>query len=154
MSEPLFRFRVITFRSLDYHRTLTLRERVLRQPLGKVLSGDDLANEQAQWHFGLFDASGKAGACLVAAPAGENAVRLRQMAVAPEFHSRGLGGRLLRLTEDELQRRGVFRVTLNARSTATGFYHRHGYHIRGQPFIEVGIPHQAMTKQLDVLHSS
>lgn len=146
------RFRVIDFDSDAYRQTLDLRERVLRRPLGRSLSAKDLAGEREQWHFGLFDEEGKLTACLVAAPAQgvtNPSVRLRQMAVDPDHHSRGLGRRLIRETEEELGRRGITSITLHARTSATGFYARLGYRTTGDEFMEIGVPHQAMKKTLD-----
>jgi len=141
-------FRIIDFDSPAYHRSLDLRERVLREPLGRSLSAEDLAGEQHQWHFGLFDEEGRLSACLVAAPVTDTSVRLRQMAVDPRYRSRGLGRQLLRATERELTRRGTESVRLHARTSATGFYARLGYRFAGDVFTEVGIPHRAMVKRL------
>lgn len=142
-------FRIIDFDSDAYRQTLWLREQVLRRPLGQSLSERDLEGEQDQWHFGLFDENGRLTACLVAAPTGDRSVRLRQMAVDPDHHSQGLGRRLIRAVEEELDRRGITSIGLHARTSAAGFYARLGYRATGDEFMEVGVPHRAMGKTLD-----
>lgn len=141
-------FRIIDFESEAYQQTLGLREEVLRRPLGRSLSARDLYGEREQWHFGLFDSDGRLTACLVAAPGRHHSVRLRQMAVDPEYRSRGLGRQLMRKTEEELARRGITSIRLHARTSAAGFYTRLGYRTTDDEFMEVGIPHQAMRKTL------
>lgn len=145
----MVQFRIIGFGSTAYRQTLGLREQVLRRPLGLMLSAADLEGEQAQWHFGLFNEDGGLMACLVAAPAGDGSVRLRQMAVAPQHHAQGLGRQLVREVEQELARRGITSINLHARTSAAGFYERLGYQATRGPFMEVGVPHQAMRKTLD-----
>lgn len=142
-------FRIIDFDSDAYRQTLGLREQVLRRPLGQTLSARDLEGEHGQWHFGLFDDDGTLTACLVAAPSGDRSVRLRQMAVDPEHHSRGLGRQLIRQVEEELALRGITSIGLHARTSAAGFYTRLGYRPLGEQFMEIGIPHRAMEKKLD-----
>jgi UDP-glucose 4-epimerase len=52
---------------------------------------------------------------------------------------------LLRLAHD----RGIRRVRLNAQSRAVGFYQRHGFVAEGQEFIEAGIAHRAMWRDVN-----
>ena len=39
-------------------------------------------------------------------------------------------------------------MVLNARTSAVPFYERLGYETRGEPFVEVTVPHLAMAKRL------
>jgi predicted GNAT family N-acyltransferase len=43
---------------------------------------------------------------------------------------------------------GVTTLTLHARLSAVGFYRRLGYATHGEHFIEIGLPHVDMCKQL------
>ena len=70
------------------------------------------------------------------------------MAIEPARQGTGLGTRLVRALEEELAARGFREVTLHARDTAVGFYARLGYHPVGPPYVEVGIPHQNMRREL------
>jgi N-acetylglutamate synthase-like GNAT family acetyltransferase len=77
------------------------------------LADESLEAEREQQHFGLFDNNGILLACVAAALLWPSMMKLRQMAVATEYHRQGL---------------------------ATPSY--------GERFIEIGLPHVEMRKQL------
>ncbi|WP_037906100.1 GNAT family N-acetyltransferase [Actinacidiphila yeochonensis] len=70
---------------------------------------------------------------------------LGRLAVLPEGRRNGTGSRLVRALEDEARRRGLRGVHLEAQTHAIPFYERLGYTAHGPEFLDVGIPHQAMT---------
>jgi predicted GNAT family N-acyltransferase len=39
-------------------------------------------------------------------------------------------------------------MVVHARDVAVGFYERLGYQSVGEPFVEIGLPHQTMEKEL------
>ena len=86
--------------------------------------------------------------CVLFHPEGPTTGRLFQMAVEPERQGRGLGTRLVRALEVEVAARGFREVVLHARDGAVGFYARLGYVTFGEPYMEVGIPHQNMRRTL------
>jgi ElaA protein len=45
-------------------------------------------------------------------------------------------------------RQGLSRVTLAAQIHALGFYERAGFRAVGEPFLDVGIPHRLMVRDL------
>jgi len=61
----------------------------------------------------------------------------------------GVGAALVHESEAEARRRGYRGMMLHARDIAVGFYERLGYGRIGEPFVEVGIPHQEMGKSMD-----
>jgi len=71
-----------------------------------------------------------------------------RMAVEPTARRRGIGGSILRFLEDQARSRGVTRVVLNSQIEAVSSYRRHGYVAEGEPFFEVEIEHQRMSKSL------
>jgi predicted GNAT family N-acyltransferase len=70
--------------------------------------------------------------------------------MAVEVRSRGLGvgGRLLEGAEEEARSRGATRIVLNAQRRAEEFYGAHGYVAEGETFVEAGIEHVRMRKEL------
>ena len=76
---------------------------------------------------------------------------MRQVAVATEYQGQGVGGLLVDECERWSRKNGFTRIELNARETAVHFYDRLGYHVEAEPFVEVGIPHRRMFKNLDLL---
>ncbi len=73
-----------------------------------------------------------------------------RMAVLKDWRGRGVGRALLRTLLDLATRQGLSRVTLSAQTHALGFYERAGFDVVGEPFIDAGIPHRKMVKELKV----
>jgi ribosomal protein S18 acetylase RimI-like enzyme len=139
-------FKEIAFGTSEYRLECRLRGQVLRRPLGLSLSGEDLADEENQLHFGLFGPGNHLVACVVAVVLSPTEARIRQMAVSPPHQRRGLGQRILRELESNLEARGFKTLVMNARTSAVGFYEKLGYTIAGEEFVDVTIPHVTMTK--------
>jgi len=140
-------FRETPFGSADYNRTLQLRHRILRAPLGLDLFAENLAAEKEHRHFSLWQDNNLL-ACLVIVPLSEGKVKLRQMAVNDQYQRRGFGQQLVARVENQLACEGVQQIELHARVTALPFYQRSGYQAVGEVFVEVSIPHQEMVKTL------
>jgi predicted GNAT family N-acyltransferase len=147
-------FTQIEFASTDYRQECALRDAILRAPLGLWLTEEDIAGEQAQWHFGLFAAAGALIACVIVAPLSPTSAKIRQMAVARERQGQGYGRRLLREVERVLTARGITTLVLHARATAVDFYAKLGYTVVGEAFVEVTLPHSAMEKRIDAARKS
>ena len=130
-----------------YAQSLQLRELYLRQPLGLMLSADDVKGEDTQFHYGLLRDKALV-ACVVIRLLDAESVRLRQMVVLPELRGSGVGSLLLTEVEKLLGAKGVTQIMLHARKAVVPFYQKSGYLPQGSPFLEVGIPHQAMFKDL------
>jgi len=144
-TEPVFRE---IFRGTDAAaQERSLRDTLLRQPLGLPMDAEALDWEDGTRHFGLFDEAGRLAACVLASPLPDGSVRIRQMAVASEWQSTGLGRLLMQEAEAELRRSGVKALSLHARDTAIGFYEKLGYSRIGDLYLELGIPHQLMGKE-------
>jgi ribosomal protein S18 acetylase RimI-like enzyme len=75
--------------------------------------------------------------------------QLRGMAVAPGLQRRGVGGALVDAMVKALGARGGRRLWCNARSSAVGFYLRHGLEKAGPEFEVAGVgPHFVMHRSL------
>lgn len=130
-----------------YQESLELRHAILRAPLGRSFSSEDLDAEHNDWHFGV-QVDETLVAVVVARRATKTTAKLRQMAVLPDHQRGGLGSFLLRSVEADLIARGLKAAELHARAEATGFYEKLGYQIVGEPFEEIGIQHHKMRKSL------
>ncbi|HSD41021.1 MAG TPA: GNAT family N-acetyltransferase [Burkholderiales bacterium] len=71
-----------------------------------------------------------------------------RMAVLRESRGKGVGGRLLEALIARARVRGMQRVALNAQTHAAPFYARFGFVVAGEEFMEAGIPHLAMAREL------
>ena len=135
------------FGSKSYGEMLTLRKRILRDPLGLEWTEEEESWESRERHFeGRVD--NEMVACVVIRPLGNGRVKLRQMAVEPARQGTRIGRGLLEGVEKILITDEVDRIELNARDTAVGFYERLGFRKVGEEFVEVTIPHWKMVKTL------
>ncbi len=134
-----------------YQQSLTLRDQVLRQPLGLSIGEENLEAETYHGHFGIIQLLEKRNpflACVVIVPKTQDRVKLRQMAVLPELQKKGVGTFLISEVEEYLRQYHVRTINLAARVSALGFYQKLGYKSISPEFIEVGIPHQTLEKTL------
>lgn len=71
-----------------------------------------------------------------------------RMAVLREWRGSGVGGAILAALIDRARARGMTRVVLNAQTHAERFYSRFGFAVSGAEFMEAGIPHVEMHREL------
>ncbi len=71
-----------------------------------------------------------------------------RMAVLREWRGHGIGGRILGALVACARERGMKRVVLNAQTHAAPFYAGHGFAAFGDEFMEAGIPHVAMAREI------
>lgn len=95
-------------------------------------------------HLLAVDASGLALGCARLLTSGQ----IGRMAVLAPFRGQGIGASLLAAAEAaarQQHRKGVF---LHAQTHAIPFYARNGYRVCSDEFMDAGIPHRSMEKQL------
>lgn len=144
--EPMREIRQFAASGADYTLAWQLRKEVLLDPFGidhDAARGDDAS----AFHFGLFDESGCL-ACLFLVQRRATDLQMRQVAVRPLLKGQGLGRQLLEAAEDFARRNGFSLLFAHARATALPFYLRLGYEVRGEPFLQVGLPHHLVEKGL------
>ena len=141
----------ISVGSGEYQAELALRNALLRKPIGLDLYLEDLSREDGDYHIGAFREGALVG-CLILTPVGNENIKMRQVAVKEADQGLGIGSRLVAYSEGFAGAKGYSRIVLAARKTAVGFYERLGYGVIGDAFIEVGIPHFVMMKDLPVPH--
>ncbi|MEO6039048.1 MAG: GNAT family N-acetyltransferase [Saprospiraceae bacterium] len=138
----------IEFASPEYDEAVRLRYAILRQPLGLDFSAEQLAAEYAQLHLAAYDAAGRLVGYLNLTPIDEQTMQMRQVAIAAGQQGQGIGTELVAHSEGLAKRLGIRRFILHARETAVHFYERLDYHVFGEPYEEVTIPHRNMEKNL------
>jgi len=143
-------FRISAYDSDAYRQLLALRVETLRKPLGLTFSEEHLALDVHCKHLGLWQAHEPVAVCMLM-DVGEGVVKLRGMGVHPAWQGNGMGRRLLAHAEAFAKENGWQRITLHARRYAEGFYARCGYVAIGHEFLEIGLPHIVMEKDLPTL---
>jgi predicted GNAT family N-acyltransferase len=71
-----------------------------------------------------------------------------RMAVLESWRGQGVGRALLEALMQIARNRGIRRVKLNAQSRAVVFYQRHAFVAEGEEFIEAGIAHRSMWRDV------
>jgi predicted GNAT family N-acyltransferase len=74
--------------------------------------------------------------------------RIGRMAVLREWRGRGVGAAVLARLVERARERGMTTVALSAQTHAAPFYARFGFIARGEQYIEAGIPHLKMARDL------
>lgn len=139
----------IEFGSQEHSQTIALRNKILRDPIGLVFTDEDLADEELAVHIGCFDDSlNLLLGCCFFTPINGDTVKLRQMAVNYDCQKQGIGGDVIAFAEKQAKEKGFQQVYLHARKEAVLFYKKHRYAIMSDEFIEVGIPHFEMIKNI------
>lgn len=135
--------------------TLGLRNEVLRP--GKditecIFPGDEAPDTR---HFGAFDGqSNVVGIVSVyrknhPAVAGDEPYQIRGMATKANHRGHGAGALLLAAAERYAKSRGSKVIWANARTSAMGFYTKHGYSPASEEFVIEGVgPHYLVVKAL------
>lgn len=144
---------ILPFGSELQKKSITLRDELLRKPLGLHFTAGDLAQEENEFHLALVstDTNGnqQVDAILLLKPTGEaGVIKMRQVATRETMQGQGLGTMLVQKAEDFALDNGFFKMELNARETAVPFYKNRGYRIVSERFTEVNIPHFKMEKNL------
>lgn len=140
---------LLDFGSPAQLKSIELRRKVLRVPLGLDFTETELLSESDQFHFALCEKNEVLAILLLKKESSEKyCLRMRQVAVEPGLQGKGVGSELVRASELWALESGFHRICLHARLTAVSFYEKLGYHKTGDVFTEVGIPHIAMYKNL------
>ena len=95
-------------------------------------------------HFLAETNDGLAVGCARLLPDGH----IGRMAVLPLWRGKGIGSLLLQALEAQAKQLGFSKTQLSAQTHAIGFYQRQGYAIVSETYMDAGIPHQTMEKQL------
>jgi ElaA protein len=106
--------------------------------------------DEFAWHL-LGQRSGHVVACLrvLLPPAGNRRYRIGRVAVGESERGRGLAREMLLMAEHRIaEADAAAEIVLDAQSYLLPFYQALGYGINGEEFLEDGIPHLPMNKQL------
>ena len=138
----------IQFATPEYDEAVQLRDLVLRKPLGLSFSVAFLSAEYADTHLAAYSDSGLLLGVLLLTHQDGNRVQMRQVAVREEVQKQGVGKALVLFSESYSKGKKYNKMILHARREAVSFYEKLGYTRVGEEYIEVGIPHLSMEKEL------
>lgn len=139
--------KIIDHGTPEYRQMVKLRDDILRKPLGLCFTAEELETEKDNMLIAAFEDDRILGCCMLLEEQ-PGVIRLRQMAVLNDLQGKGIGRALMNFAENLARDSGYSVLRMHARVNAVGFYEKVGYKIKGEPFIEVTIPHYVMEKIL------
>ena len=139
--------RIIQHNSADYEQMIALRVSQLLNPIGVPASYIAIENEKNDFLIGAFENNEIIGCCVLT-PAANRVIQLRQMAVLSDYRGKGIGAAIIRFAEKVANENNFSTLIMHARDPVIDFYKKCGYEIYDEPFVEVGIGHHKMKKQL------
>ena len=131
-----------------YDLSVHLRYKVLRQPLGLEFSTYELAEEYKQFHLLCYSDASRLVGCLVLKPIDKETIKMRQVAVVKNMQKKGIGTFMVYHAEKSAQSMDYKKMILHARTEAIPFYEKLKYKKVGRSFLEIGIKHYQMMKEL------
>jgi predicted GNAT family N-acyltransferase len=122
-----------------------IRDAVFVAELGVSREVERDGRDGACMHVVAEDEAGRAIGCGRLAPDGS----IGRLAVLPDRRGHGVGGALLERLVAQAAAIGLERVRLAARIEACRLYERHGFAREGDTWIEAGIVHVAMAREIN-----
>ena len=139
--------KIIAYGDNDYLESIQLKKKILREPLGLEYTEEQLAGEATQIHIAAFSDHKLVGILLMQ-PLDKEVVKMRQVAVDSTYQQRGAGSKLVAFSEQWAREQQFKTIELHARDVAVPFYEKCQYEKVGNFFLEVGIGHWKMKKEL------
>lgn len=145
---------MIAAREIPARETVAIRHEVLRTGMPVESCYWDKDEAEGTFHLGGYVNDTHVGVCTFQREThpltGEDAYRLRGMAVLPEYRGHGVAALMLAAGEDRARRSGITEAWLDARIGAVGFYEKYGWEKIGGLFeIPTAGPHYRMVKRLE-----
>jgi predicted GNAT family N-acyltransferase len=126
---------------------LALRERVFVREQGVPLSEEIDGFDESATHLVVVVDDTVVGTCRLVLDG--DTVRLSRMVVAADQRRRGIGAALLAESARLAHEWGARRIVLNAQVRAVGVYEAAGYSEYGEHFMDAGIEHVAMAREVE-----
>ena len=139
-------FKIIAHGSYEYKKCVSLREDILRKPLGLSYTSEELDCEKDHIHIaGFLSVTLCVTAFLVQE---EKRLRIKQVAVRKDLQGQGIASAMMKFCEEYAQENGFKEIYCHARQTAVPFYEKNAYIPEGEIFLEITLPHRRMRKIL------
>ena len=74
--------------------------------------------------------------------------KIGRLSVLDSWRGQGIGQKMLRVLVETAEKKGFQEVFLHAQVHAASFYEKCGFHKNGEEFLEAGIPHVKMTRNM------
>ncbi|MDN6639507.1 MAG: GNAT family N-acetyltransferase [Tetragenococcus sp.] len=133
---------------LIYSDALALRKQVFIEEQQVPPEREVDTDEQKAIHFVLYDETNTPLATVRLLPTNYYTIKVQRMAVAKHVRKKGYGKVIMDEAETYAKKRGFQKMALGAQITARQFYHHLGYQEEGDYFLDAGIQHITMVKNI------
>lgn len=123
----------------DHAQALRIEVFVVEQGVPVELEWDEA--DEVSKHAVAYDEEGQPVATGRLLPDGH----IGRMGVRKSARGQGIGAQVMLALLNEARRLGYRELVLHAQTHAVAFYARFGFEVRGDEFMEAGIPHRMMT---------
>lgn len=125
----------------DFKAYYALRYKVLREPWGHPKGTEKDDYEPISEHFMAVNEQGEVVGVVKLYEKGEGVGYVSHLAVAAKYQQKGIGHLLLETAEERARACGFRIIGTMARSTATVYFEKFGFHVAGMPTLHLGTTH-------------
>lgn len=118
---------------------------VIEQGVSAELERDQ--EDQNATHFVLYDQGVPSGAGRIRFI--DTYAKVERVCILKRLRGTGAGTALMQAIQEEVRRHGVSKMRLNAQLQASDFYTQLNYQVCSDEFMDAGIPHVTMEKELN-----
>ena len=144
------KFEVTSYGTPLYHSSVDLRYLLLRKPLNMVFSEKEKSDDKKGIHIvGLHPHNPqKVISVCYLLDRGDGLFQIKQVCVDKDFQKKGIGSQMMAKAEQTAKQNGASKVMASADKKAIGFYIKLNYEVDPEVYLEVGIPHQKVSKNV------
>ena len=130
-----------------YQDALKIRYKVFvdEQKVPEELEIDRL--ESLSTHGVLYE-SNQAVATVRLYPLSTNSYKIQRVAVLKDYRGIGMGRLLMKELENKIKKENTQQLILDSQNNAISFYQKLGYELSSAEFMDAGIPHHTMIKNI------
>lgn len=139
-------FKIIEHNSPEYRAAVSLREEILRKPLGLIFTCEELEKERHHIHIVGFRGTDMIATAVLVPE--EDIFKMQRVVVREDLRSKGIASAMMTFCEDYARTHGFKEIYCHARDKAVPFYLKNNYIPEGDYFLEDTIPHLSMRKSL------
>lgn len=145
MKKDKLTFKIITYGSNEYKKSVALRDELMQKSHGSSFASEELELKDYIHIAGFLGRELCSTAILV--PEGDE-LKMQRVATKSHLQNKGIGSALLLFCEEYAQKHGYNSIYCYAKGNAIPFYLKNQYVLEGKPFDDYGIPHHKMRKIL------
>lgn len=139
---------LIKYNTIDYLKSIGLRNKILREPLGLKLSGNQISKEgNIDFYHIAYKVDSDILGVLVLKKL-NNKFQVFQIVVKEQHQKLGIGQLLMEKAETIVRENDLEEIIVFSREESIGFYKKMGFKSTKKEFIIVGLNHVKMIKKL------